>query len=53
MKKALILFLLIFLFTALIPLFVLTEKKQDNQSELVTLFSSDITASPTYNCPLQ
>lgn len=54
MKKALILFVIIFVLTALIPLIsIVQSNKQDKQNELVTIFSSSIISIRTdeYNYP--
>lgn len=50
MKKAAIIFIIVFLFTALIPLYTFFEKKNAGQNnELVTIFSSRIIFEPRYN----
>lgn len=44
MRKAFIIFIVIFLLTALIPLFSLAEKKEESTNEIVTIFSDEITS---------
>lgn len=52
MKKAVILFIIIFMLSALIPAYVFSENKEKEENELVTLFSSEIILQEQYSRPL-
>ena len=53
MKRALILFLFLLIFTLLIPLVtIVRQEKNSDTEELVTLFSSRITIDCSENTPL-
>lgn len=50
MKKAAIIFAILFAATLLIPMISIAQSEKDStQSELVTIFSSEITLGPSYH----
>lgn len=53
MKKAAIIYIIIFLLTALIPLYSFSkDREKDKNSELVTIFSCVTVSEQGYNPPL-
>lgn len=54
MRKAMVLFAIIFAITALMPLISIVEtNKQSEQNELVNIFSSSVIYEQSYHLPLQ
>lgn len=54
MRKAMVLFAIIFAITALMPLISIVEtNKQSEQNELVNIFSSSISCEQSCHLPLQ
>lgn len=54
MRKAMVLFAIIFAITALMPLISIVEtNKQSEQNELVNIFSSSVSCGQSYHLPLQ
>ncbi len=54
MRKAIVLFAIIFAITALIPIISIVEiNKQSEQNELVNIFSSSVSYEQSYHLPLQ
>ena len=54
MRKAMVLFAIIFAITALMPLISIVEiNKQSEQNELVNIFSSSVSCEQSYHLPLQ
>ena len=54
MRKAMVLFAIIFAITALMPLISIVEtNKQSEQNEIVNIFSSSVSCEQSYHLPLQ
>jgi hypothetical protein len=49
MKKAFILFIIVFIATLLIPMIAIVQTDKSNSNELVTIFSSNITLEQNYH----